>query len=61
MYAQLSAVASLDPVKLAAVLQKTNHTNLILKVKERGSLEELVDILFISHAYSNFSCVIYYS
>jgi len=45
MYAQLSAVASLDPVKLAVVLQETNHTNLILNVKERGSLEELVDIL----------------
>jgi len=45
MYAQLSAVASLDPVKLSTVLQDTDHANLILNVKERASLGELVDIL----------------
>lgn len=45
MFAQLSAVASLDSVKLTTVLQETDHVNLILNVKERASLEELVDIL----------------
>ena len=45
MYAQLSAVASLDPVKLTAVLQETDHANLVSSVKARASLDELVDIL----------------
>jgi len=45
MYAQLSAVASLDPVKLTSVLSETDHANLVLNMKERASLEELVEIL----------------
>jgi len=45
MFSQLSAVASLDPVKLTSVLQETNHPNLVLNVKERASLEELVEVL----------------
>lgn len=45
MFAELEAVASLDPAKLVAVMQETDHANLVLSAKERASLEELVDIL----------------